>query len=515
MPNLSQPASNARQRIAEIQNQILNRTVLALLCIGSVALVLSLARAASSGWQPALRFQPFLVLGLGALVAARNRITYRARLIVLLSMLLVAGCVGMASYGLAGQAHLFFVMAATISTVLSSKRSSFLVLAISAMVMALFMVLFATGLLSLSFDANVYARKVASWLVLISGFVLFLGAQISMATGLYSNLESLAQESMQQVSEIRDLNENLEQIVKTRTAELLRSNELLTEEIKVRERIEIELRQAQKLEAVGRLASGVAHEINTPIQFVSDSVHFVRTAWDDLAELIAKYQAVNQATLLAGADGVPWRDLAQRALDAEEQADLAYLLENVPAALSRSLDGLDRVATIVASLKEFAHADQQERTTVDLNRAILTTLTIARNEYKGVADVETDLGELPPVTCHVGEINQVILNLVVNAAHAIADRVTGTDQKGLIKIGTRHEDGMVVISIADTGCGIAQAIREKIFDPFFTTKEVGAGIGQGLFIARSVVVKKHGGTLTFQSEEGKGATFFVRLPACV
>jgi signal transduction histidine kinase len=308
------------------------------------------------------------------------------------------------------------------------------------------------------------------------------------------------------------LYDHLEERVKTRTAELLRSNELLTNEIKVRERIEIELRQAQKLEAVGRLASGVAHEINTPIQFVSDSVHFVRTAWEDLAGLIAKYQAVTQATLQSSVNDAPWRDLAQSASDAEEHADLAYVLENIPAALSRSLEGLDRVATIVASLKEFAHPDQKERTTVDLNRAILSTLTIARGEYKYVADVETDLGELPPVTCHAGEVNQVVLNLIVNAAHAIGDRVRGTDQKGLIKIGTRQEHGMVVISIADTGCGIPEAIRDKIFDPFFTTKEVGKGTGQGLFIARTVVEEKHGGTLKFQSEVGKGTTFFVRLP---
>ena len=207
------------------------------------------------------------------------------------------------------------------------------------------------------------------------------------------------------------------------------------------------------------------------------------------------------------------RDLAQSASDCEEQADLAYLLENVPAALSRSLEGLDRVATIVSSLKEYAHPDQRDKTLVDLNRAIVSTLTISRNEYKYVADVETDLGELPPVSCHAGEVNQVILNLIVNAAHAIGDRVNGTDKKGLLKIATHYEDGAAVISIADTGGGIPETIRDKIFDPFFTTKEVGKGTGQGLFIARSVVVEKHGGSLTFETEVGKGTTFFVRLPA--
>jgi signal transduction histidine kinase len=309
------------------------------------------------------------------------------------------------------------------------------------------------------------------------------------------------------------LYDSLEERVKVRTAELSRSNEILANEIKIRERMEMELRQAQKLEAVGRLASGVAHEINTPLQFITDSVHFVGTAWGDLAGSIEKYRAVNQTVLQSTTDVGASRALAQIASDAEEQSDLAYLLENVPTALSRSLEGLERVATIVSSLKEFAHPDQKDKTPVDLSRAIFSTLTIARNEYKDVAEMETDLAELPLVTCYAGEINQVILNLIVNAAHAIGDRVKGTNQKGLIKIATRHEEKMVVISIADTGSGIPEAIRDRIFDPFFTTKEIGKGTGQGLFIARSVVVNKHGGSLTFQTEVGKGTTFFIRLPA--
>lgn len=183
-----------------------------------------------------------------------------------------------------------------------------------------------------------------------------------------------------------------------------------------------------------------------------------------------------------------------------------------PQALDRCLDGLDRVATIVRSMKEFAHPDSKEKEPIDLNRAIASTITIARNEYKYVAEVETDFAELPPVMCHPGELNQVILNIVVNAAHAIGDAVAGTDHRGRIAVRTSQEGGDVVISIADTGSGIPPAIREHIFDPFFTTKEVGKGTGQGLAIARSVVVDMHHGKLTFESEVGKGTTFFIRLP---
>jgi PAS domain S-box-containing protein len=275
-----------------------------------------------------------------------------------------------------------------------------------------------------------------------------------------------------------------------------------------RRQLEAELHQAQKLESVGRLAAGVAHEINTPVQFVSDSVHFVRDAFGDLGGLLEKYGDL-RATAERGGDAT---DLVATLQEAEEEADLAYLLENVPKALERSLDGLDRVASIVRSLKEFSHPDQKEMAPVDLNQAIRSTLTIARNEYKYVAELETDLGDLPNVTCLAGEVNQAVLNIVVNAAHAIGDVVKGTDSRGRITVRTRKEGERAVITITDTGGGIPEAIRERIFDPFFTTKEVGKGTGQGLAIARSVIREKHGGELTFETEMGKGTTFIIALP---
>jgi signal transduction histidine kinase len=149
---------------------------------------------------------------------------------------------------------------------------------------------------------------------------------------------------------------------------------------------------------------------------------------------------------------------------------------------------------------------------VDLNRAILSTLTISAHETKLVADLDTHFATLPPVFCHVGDINQVVLNLIVNAAHAVGDVLKATGARGRISVRTQREGDFAVIVVADTGGGIPKSAREQIFDPFFTTKGVGVGTGQGLAIARSVVVDKHGGTLTFESETGIGTTFFVRIP---
>jgi len=272
--------------------------------------------------------------------------------------------------------------------------------------------------------------------------------------------------------------------------------------------LEVQLRQAQKLESVGRLASGVAHEINTPVQFVSDNVQFLKEAFSDLPPLIEQYRRL-RAAVAAGSATV---EMADEIAEAEEAADVSYLLGNAPAAVERSLEGLQRIAVIVRSMKQFAHPDQKEMTAIDLNQALTSTLTIAHNEYKYVAELETSLGALPPVTCHAGEMNQVFLNILVNAAHAIGDVVRGSELKGRITVTSRCEGQDVLVSITDTGAGIPEAIRDRIFDPFFTTKEVGKGTGQGLAIARTVVVDKHGGEIAVESEVGRGTTFLIRLP---
>jgi len=291
-------------------------------------------------------------------------------------------------------------------------------------------------------------------------------------------------------------------------ADLALASQQLQQQMNDRLKMEIELRQAQKLEAVGRLAAGIAHEINTPTQFVNDNIHFVRDSMGNLQQLIQRYHEICGAL----ARGEPAAEAARALSEAEEEADLPYLIQEIPGALDRSIEGLVRVSTIVRSMKEFAHPGQEEIAAIDLNRAISTTLTIARNEYKYVAELETYFGDLPPVPCYAGEFNQAILNIVINAAHAVGDVVGKTGGKGCITVRTEREGDFALVSISDTGAGIPPAIRDRIFDPFFTTKEVGRGTGQGLPIARSVIVDKHGGQLTFETEVGKGTRFLVRLP---
>ncbi len=279
-------------------------------------------------------------------------------------------------------------------------------------------------------------------------------------------------------------------------------------DIREQKKLESELRQAQKMESVGRLAAGVAHEINTPLQYISDNTLFLQNTFSEMTELIQKLLAVQHSVV----EGNPSFQAAVAAANAMEKADLSYLLEDIPKAIRETLDGLGRVTKIVQAMKTFAHPSPAQMTSLDINQAIQSTLTIARSEYKLVADVETDLGELPLVVCHAGDINQVVLNIIVNAAHAIEEVIQSTERKGLITIRTWREENDALISIRDTGRGIPENIREQIFDPFFTTKEVGKGTGQGLSIARSVIVEKHGGKLTFESELNQGTTFLIRLP---
>jgi signal transduction histidine kinase len=276
-------------------------------------------------------------------------------------------------------------------------------------------------------------------------------------------------------------------------------------DITERKRIEEQLRQAQKLESIGALAAGIAHEINTPTQYVGDNTRFLRDAFSDLLGYLETMRSA-----LACAEGV---DKAR--LDAaRDEADLDFLLEEIPRAVGQSEDGVQRIASIVRAMKEFSHPGSNEKEPVDVNSSIKSTITVARNEWKYVADVDLDLEPaLPPVPGHPGEINQVILNLVINASHAIADKLaTSDDEKGLIRIATRARDAGVEILIRDSGGGIPDEIRERIFDPFFTTKGVGKGTGQGLSIARSVVVDKHGGELSFETRPGEGTDFRVFLP---
>ena len=274
--------------------------------------------------------------------------------------------------------------------------------------------------------------------------------------------------------------------------------------------MDIQLRQAQKLEAIGQLAAGIAHEINTPIQFVGDNARFIR---DSFAELERYAEVLDRLVSAAKLGPVP-PELFDEASQVAEEIDYHYLREEIPQAIDQSMEGIERVAGIVRAMKEFSHPDVDEKTPIDLNAAIQTTITVCRNEWKYDAEMETDLDpDLPLVPCLPGEINQVILNIIVNAAHAIRDAIdTHEDEKGTIRITTRKLDYWAEIAISDTGTGMSDKIISRIFDPFFTTKEVGKGTGQGLTIAYTVVVEKHGGTINVESQVGKGSTFTIRLP---
>ncbi len=288
----------------------------------------------------------------------------------------------------------------------------------------------------------------------------------------------------------------------------LRGFSAVTRDITERLTLERELNQAQKLESVGRLASGIAHEINTPTQFVGDNVRFLSDSFSSIGRLLEQYQCL----LAAAKTGQCPKALIDTCEAINREADMEYLLAEIPMALEQTVEGNSRVARIVGAMKHFAHPDSEEKTYVNLNHAIENTVIVTRNEWKFVADLTTDLAsDLPLVPCLLGQFNQVILNMIINATHAIEGVVQGTPQKGLISITSRQVDTWAEIRITDTGTGMPEDIQHKIFDPFFTTKEVGKGTGQGLAIARSVVVDKHGGTIAVVSQVGKGTTFIIRL----
>jgi two-component system, NtrC family, sensor kinase len=279
----------------------------------------------------------------------------------------------------------------------------------------------------------------------------------------------------------------------------------ITQDVTQKKMLERELASAQKLESIGQLAAGIAHEINTPVQFIGDNVRFLQEAVNDLLKIVDRLMPLaidNGAAISAG-----------QIAAVLETADLSYLRKEVPKALAQSLEGVERISTIVRAMKDFSHP-AVDKAPHDLNRAITSTITVASNEWKYVADVRTDFDlALPAVPVMPGAFNQVILNILVNAAHAVSAMVAATPgSKGVITVSTRTVSNWAEIRIQDTGGGIPESIRDRIFDPFFTTKEVGKGTGQGLAIAHDVIVKKHHGTINVESVLGVGTTFILRLP---
>lgn len=276
-----------------------------------------------------------------------------------------------------------------------------------------------------------------------------------------------------------------------------------------RKKIEVQMRNLQKMESIGHLAAGIAHEINTPTQYVGDNTRFFRDSFESIRDVLRSYHEL----LDAAEHNAITPELLNSVEKTIEEADLEYRMEQIPQAIHETLEGVERVAKIVRSMKEFSHPGGKEKAAANLNSAIESTVSVARSEWKYVADVTLELQpDLPPVLCFVGEFNQVILNLIINGAHAIGDVVKDTGAKGSITVSTRRDGDYVEVRVTDTGAGIPEAIRPHVFEPFFTTKEVGRGTGQGLSVAYNSIVQQHGGSIHFVSEVGRGTMFVVRLP---
>lgn len=285
---------------------------------------------------------------------------------------------------------------------------------------------------------------------------------------------------------------------------------MLAHDVTEKKELEIQLLQSQKMESLGQLAAGIAHEINTPIQFIGDNTHFLDNAFKRLNKVLE----VNDRFLEMYKEDLPVDSLVVEIEEIIKTSKIAYMRSEIPYAIEEALKGLEQVASIVKGMKQFSHPGTGEKKLLNINQCIKDTITVSRNEWKYVAELEVDLdAELPSAMCHANEINQVILNMIVNAAHAIEKTIEdGTQSKGKITIKTFAAADNVILEISDTGSGIPQEVVDKIFDPFFTTKEPGKGTGQGLSIAYNVI-QKHEGAITVETTEGEGTTFRVQLPA--
>jgi signal transduction histidine kinase len=298
------------------------------------------------------------------------------------------------------------------------------------------------------------------------------------------------------VRELDAANHGLEETIEKRLAELKRKDQ--------------QLFQSQKMESIGQLAAGIAHEINTPMQFVYDNLEFLSECSDKLFDVVDVYDRNLNST-------GPQRSWEERSAEVAQIASTAQF-ENIraetPKAIRESLDGIRRVISIVRAMKEFSHPGQEEHVGVDLNNAVHTTATMTRNRWKDSADMEFDLdADLPPIRCVPAELNQLLLNMVVNASDAIAEKLgSNFAEKGTISVRTSYDSKQVVIEIGDTGCGMPEEIRTRIFDPFFTTKDPGKGTGQGLSICYNIIVNKLGGAIDVESTPGEGTVFKLTIP---
>lgn len=285
---------------------------------------------------------------------------------------------------------------------------------------------------------------------------------------------------------------------------------LLGTDLTEQRNLEQQLQSAQKLEAVGHLAAGVAHEINTPMQYIGDNIEYLRSSFQKILPTVEALQNVLTGELQDSS----LQEWAAGLSSGIKPGRLALMVEQIPEALEESADGVRSVSKIVRAMKAFSHPGAEEKTIVNLNDTLETTLTVSRSEWKYIAEVSTNYAEeCPMVNAFPGELNQVFLNLLVNSAHAIIDQL-GEDsgERGSIQLATAVRDGYAEVRVSDTGCGIPIEVQSRVFDPFFTTKKVGRGTGQGLAIAHSVIVQKHAGRIWFETTPGVGTTFVIQLP---
>ncbi len=309
--------------------------------------------------------------------------------------------------------------------------------------------------------------------------------------------------------ELLSQNLKLEKVVEQKTESLQQQGEDLKKALRELQLTQARLLQAQKLEAVGHLAAGIAHEINSPTQFISSNISFLEDSFIDIKSLIDTFREVLRA-IVGGSASIEAAGKAEKHL---EEVGWDYLEKEIPAAIQQTKDGIRRVTTIVQAMKEFSHPGSKDKAFQDLNKILETTITVARNEWKYSAEIITHYDpDLPKVFCLGDEIGQVFLNILINATHAIQGKITDNTEKGTITISTRHSPEYAEVCIEDTGNGIPENIWGKIFDPFFTTKGVGKGTGQGLAISHDVIKNKHGGNLLFSSTPGKGTIFTIQLP---
>lgn len=277
-------------------------------------------------------------------------------------------------------------------------------------------------------------------------------------------------------------------------------------DLRERTRLEVELRHAQKLESIGQLSAGIAHEINTPMQFINDNLNFIAQSVNSLMTLISLAEDLLGKTL-------PSEQIRAELAREGAALDVAFIQQRLPRAISRALEGVGRVSHIVDGMRVFSHPSLDAEP-VDLNALIANALTISRNEYKYVAELVFEPGNLPVVVAIRGDLGQVIINMITNAAHAITEQFKSSGERGLIRVSTTHidESRHTQIIIEDNGTGIPDAIRHRIFDPFFTTKPVGQGTGQGLSICHSIVVDRHGGSMRVEQVSPHGTRFVITLP---